>query len=654
MHPWLRFWKVPSSMKGSRSNRLCLSCRQPHLLNKLLWWWPSFAATMQTAWWCCTILRKVRTCSGQAARRSSCHLQVLLVGCKCFQNATSCCTRSHQEMRVGIFNIAAPLCLKLLLALLVPPESLAKWLRPSWVTVLGRKMELLLAPQSLPILFMDFQPFLGWRCQIPSQKCRASLHPWNWRMPSPAIPLHVDCSGPATCLSRLSQSGFQSSEMSHASLTPVQEGLQSFASCFCLQQDASEDPCMVGGSSNMPSAASIGSTFGAIRRHTTIDLDPDEPAKPLPEPATPEETYWHLLNVGVPVPIAREAARRYLHDLDAALDWACSSDRRHTCPALDSTDLMDVVDSSSEAGSGHVIGSPIALAPSSSLTGPNPSASRPSVSSVALNECVGSPVVPSVPTVSRLSAMPAPSFWLPSVTARATCPKCRCANDCCTSLWWPVSHANFERSSGHLGKMVFSDCKRGTCVRYHHTAAVAAFTSGIATDHLANHPIPCWLLCSCNLVGSIEPVLFSQPIFVTCFSDTWRRKMAARFCLNCISCELPYLPSISLVWMLLPAARFKWRSFHGWRVLERSIRRFDRLNLWCDPQTHWYHWLGSRRTCNTLAGACSTSGNVLAFAQCWCPCSHCAGSSPPLFARFGCRLGLGMFLRSKAHTPWTW
>ena len=249
---------------------------------------------------------------------------------------------------------------------------------------------------------------------------------------SPTIPFHIDCSAPATWLDRLNPSFSRSPSLSHASLTLEEErwpqGFASTASavncricqafhlseCFCLQPDSNEDPSMVGGSSSVPSAASIGSTFGAIRRHTgTIDLDPDEPATPLPEPAAPAETYWHLLNVGVPAPIAREAARRYLHDLDAALDWACSSDRRHTRPGLDSTDLMDVVDSSSEAGSGHVIGSPIALAPSSSLTGPNPSAFRPSVSSVALNECVGSPVVPSVPTVSCLSAIPAPpTTWL--------------------------------------------------------------------------------------------------------------------------------------------------------------------------------------------------------------------------------------------------
>eukprot|EP00435_Cladocopium_sp_Y103_P054219 s46_g17.t1 len=254
---------------------------------------------------------------------------------------------------------------------------------------------------------------------------------------SPTVLFHVECSAPATWLDRLNPSFSRSPSLSHASLTPEREGWQQgFASiassvncrvcqafhlseCFCLQPDASEDPSMVGGSASVPPTSSTGSSFRMIRRHSgTIDLDPDEPATPLPEPATPVATYWHLLNdlnVGVPAPIAREAARRYLHDLDAALDWACSSNRRHTRPALDSIDIVDVVDSSSEAGSGPVIGSPIALAPPSSLTVPIPNDSHASVSSLAMNECTGSPIVRSIPTVSSLSAIPAPpATWLSS------------------------------------------------------------------------------------------------------------------------------------------------------------------------------------------------------------------------------------------------
>ena len=58
-------------------------------------------------------------------------------------------------------------------------------------------------------------------------------------------------------------------------------------------------------------------------------------------------TYWNLLAVGVPPAIAREAARRHVDDFDAALDWACSSDRRHTRVGV--PDCVDLVDSSSNA-----------------------------------------------------------------------------------------------------------------------------------------------------------------------------------------------------------------------------------------------------------------------------------------------------------------
>lgn len=70
-----------------------------------------------------------------------------------------------------------------------------------------------------------------------------------------------------------------------------------------------------------------------------------------PQQHTPSSTYWQLLALGVPAPTAREAARRFSDDLDAALDWACASDRRHVrvAPAA-----IEVVDSASESGSPRI------------------------------------------------------------------------------------------------------------------------------------------------------------------------------------------------------------------------------------------------------------------------------------------------------------
>eukprot|EP00434_Breviolum_minutum_P028258 symbB.v1.2.024998.t1/scaffold2404.1/size80018/2 len=47
----------------------------------------------------------------------------------------------------------------------------------------------------------------------------------------------------------------------------------------------------------------------------------------------PSQSLFHqLLDMGVPVPVARQAATRCPTDINAALDWACSSERRHSRP----------------------------------------------------------------------------------------------------------------------------------------------------------------------------------------------------------------------------------------------------------------------------------------------------------------------------------
>ena len=54
--------------------------------------------------------------------------------------------------------------------------------------------------------------------------------------------------------------------------------------------------------------------------------------------AARQMSWSHFFCPCVPFALAKEAARRFPHDLDAALDWACSSDRRH-CVARSSIDL---------------------------------------------------------------------------------------------------------------------------------------------------------------------------------------------------------------------------------------------------------------------------------------------------------------------------
>ena len=128
-------------------------------------------------------------------------------------------------------------------------------------------------------------------------------------------------------------------------------------------------------------------------------------------------TYWNLLAVGVPPAIAREAARRHVDDFDAALDWACSSDRRHTRVGV--PDCVDLVDSSSNASPppGAASPNPVNLrVPASWLASPTiaDAALAPHPESL---DAAAPPPLPSVP--------PFPGSWvyspsvLPGVSASA-------------------------------------------------------------------------------------------------------------------------------------------------------------------------------------------------------------------------------------------
>ena len=60
-------------------------------------------------------------------------------------------------------------------------------------------------------------------------------------------------------------------------------------------------------------------------------------------PAIPNmSVYWQLLQLEVPASIALEAARRFPDDFDAALDWSCSSNRRHCHSRLAPCEAIDL------------------------------------------------------------------------------------------------------------------------------------------------------------------------------------------------------------------------------------------------------------------------------------------------------------------------
>ena len=70
------------------------------------------------------------------------------------------------------------------------------------------------------------------------------------------------------------------------------------------------------------------------------------PGTPPPH-ATAATMYWQLLSLDIPASLAREAAHLHPNDLNAALDWACSSQRRHVRLAAAP---IEVVASPSDAG----------------------------------------------------------------------------------------------------------------------------------------------------------------------------------------------------------------------------------------------------------------------------------------------------------------
>ena len=104
--------------------------------------------------------------------------------------------------------------------------------------------------------------------------------------------------------------------------------------------------------------------------------------KPPPVHAS-SSTYWNLLVVGVPANCSRSGPS-VLRRFDAALDWACASDRRRACVE---PGYIDLVHSASEDGSPYP-GSPDAL--------PAPALSLADVHVPDLTSGVGAPALPLV------------------------------------------------------------------------------------------------------------------------------------------------------------------------------------------------------------------------------------------------------------------
>jgi hypothetical protein len=61
-----------------------------------------------------------------------------------------------------------------------------------------------------------------------------------------------------------------------------------------------------------------------------------------PEACSLDDMVAVLLSLGVPLSVARDAAARYPNNIDAALDWACRSDRRHNRACSSSPMTIDL------------------------------------------------------------------------------------------------------------------------------------------------------------------------------------------------------------------------------------------------------------------------------------------------------------------------
>ena len=249
------------------------------------------------------------------------------------------------------------------------------------------------ASSSAPLTPLPWQPSI----QPRSPQLSSPLPMKEMTTPSPTLPFSLDLSVPATWLDPLRPAFSLSPALSPASLTPSSRPAAGVSDCdlcasFSLSEclhprwRVSQSPSMsqerdtliqIANSSGEGSLHASASSslfvsapcvdFAPPPAHAELASVPKQsplpffpkwlPSNPLPDmrgagrdrsgpspsPQSPpscasDELVALLLSLDVPFALAKEAARRFPHDLDAALDWACSSDRRH-CVARSCIDL---------------------------------------------------------------------------------------------------------------------------------------------------------------------------------------------------------------------------------------------------------------------------------------------------------------------------
>ena len=129
-------------------------------------------------------------------------------------------------------------------------------------------------------------------------------------------------------------------------------GLYAYCICGFLRRQPQQRhlPSMVGASST-EELGRVNTSSAQSLESAPANYNNQAPQRPPPQtpPATlPNDMYHTLLSLGVPPLIARDAASRHPDCVNAALDWACSSDRRHQRQHIDG--VIDVERAEEECG----------------------------------------------------------------------------------------------------------------------------------------------------------------------------------------------------------------------------------------------------------------------------------------------------------------
>ena len=122
---------------------------------------------------------------------------------------------------------------------------------------------------------------------------------------------------------------------SHPTIDLCTQASASSSQEHVLQQSANisvraGQPAETLANSSVPTSDSHAASFTrSQRRSRSRNLPRMDGAGLTPEACSLDEMVAVLLSLDVPLSVARDAAARYPNNIDSALDWACSSDRRH-------------------------------------------------------------------------------------------------------------------------------------------------------------------------------------------------------------------------------------------------------------------------------------------------------------------------------------